>query len=140
MPVRLHVLEDLGNLAVFVDHEGGAGDALHDLAVHVLVFDHVELFADFLVDVGQERVRQVVFLLEFFLLGRSVGGDAVDERPGLADLVECVAEPARFDRSTRGVSLRVEEQDNVFPAQRLQSHGFPVLVLECEFRCLRAFC
>jgi hypothetical protein len=54
------------------------------------------------------------------LLRRGIGGDAVDECPGLADLVECVAEPARLDRSTRRVGLRIEEQHDVFAAQRFE--------------------
>jgi hypothetical protein len=61
-------------------------------------------------------------LLELFLRGRLVGGDAEDNRAGLLDFLECVAEPARFQRSTRGVRLGIKEEHHVFAAIVLQGY------------------
>ena len=67
--IGLHVFEDVGDFAVGADEEGGTGDALHLLAIHVLFFNHAELVGDFFVLVGQERVRQLVLVLELLLGG-----------------------------------------------------------------------
>jgi len=111
--------EDVGDLALSVDHEGGAFNAHHFLPVHILLFDHAEGVADCLVGVGEKRIRKIVFLFELFLLFRGVGGDAENDGAGLLDLLECVAEPARFYGSTGGVGLGIEEQNHVLTAKIL---------------------
>jgi len=109
--------EDACDLTFAVDQERGALNA-HDLfPVHVLFLDHAEGIADFLVGVGEERVREVVFFFELLLFFRSVSGDAENYGAGLLYLLECVAEPARFYRSTRCVSLGIEEQNYVLPVK-----------------------
>jgi hypothetical protein len=105
--------EDAGDLAFTVDNEGGALDPQELLAVHALLFHDAVSGADFLVGVGEERVGKVVLLLEFLLLFRAVGGDAEYDSAGLEYLLECVAEPARFYRSTGSVGLGIKEQNHV---------------------------
>lgn len=107
----------MGDLALSVDDEGGAFDAHHLFPVHVLLFDHAEGVADCLVGIGEERIGKVVFLLELLLFGGSVGGDAENDGAGFLDLLECVAEPARFYGSTGGVGLGIEEQNHVLTAK-----------------------
>ena len=119
MAFGFYFREDVGDLALSVDHEGGAFNAHHFLPVHVLFFDHAEGVADFLIGIGEERVGEVVFLFELLLLGGSVGGDAENDGAGLLDLLECVAEPARFYGSTGGVGLGIEEQNHVLTAKIL---------------------
>jgi hypothetical protein len=109
--------EDVGDLALSVDDEGGAFDAHYFLPVHVLLFDHAEGVADGLVGVGEKRIRKIVFLFELLLFGGGVGGDAENNGAGLLDLLECVAEPARFYGSTGGVGLGIEEQNHVLTAK-----------------------
>jgi hypothetical protein len=53
------------------------------------------------------------------LFFRCVGGDAEYHGAGLLYFFECVAEPARFYRSTRGVSFGIEEQNHVLPVKIL---------------------
>ena len=126
--VGLDVLEDVGDFAVGADEEGSAGDALHLLAVHVLLFDHAKLVGDGLVLVGQERVRQLVLVLELLLGGRRVGGDAEYGDSGSGKLAVCVAEPARFYGSAGRVGLGKEEQHHRLAPQLLQRHHLAVLV------------
>jgi hypothetical protein len=111
--------EDVGDLALSVDDEGGAFDAHHFLPVHILLFDHAEGVADCLVGVSEKRIGKVVFLFELFLFGGGVGGDAENDGAGILDLLECVAEPARFYGSTGGVGLGIEEQNHVLTAKIL---------------------
>ena len=126
--VRLHVLEDVRNLALGSDQEGSTGDAHHLLAVHVLLLDDAELVGDRLLLVGEERVRQFVLILEFLLGGRRVGRDAKHGNAGSGELCICVAEPARFYGSTGGVGFRIEEQDDRFAAKLLQLDGVSILI------------
>jgi hypothetical protein len=112
--------EDAGDLALGINDEGSALDAHHLFAVHVLLFDHAVGVADFLIGVGEERVGQVVLVLELLLFFRSVGGDAEYDGARLFDLLECVAEPARFYGSTGGIGLGEKEQDDRLSAKILQ--------------------
>jgi hypothetical protein len=109
----------VGDLALSVDDEGGAFYSHHLLPVHVLLFDHAEGVADCLVWISEKRIGQVVFLFELFLFAGGVGGDAENDGAGLLDLLECVAEPARFYGSTGGVGLGIEEQNHVLTAKIL---------------------
>ena len=49
----LHVFENVRDAAVRADYEGCSRDSLHFLSVHVLLFDHAERLADFLIGVGK---------------------------------------------------------------------------------------
>jgi hypothetical protein len=105
-----------GNPAFRADHKSRPFDPHVFLAVHALFLHYAVLVADGLVFIRQQRIRQVVFLFEF-LLGRGlIGGNAQHHGPGLLDLGECVAEPARLNRSTRRVGLGKEEQHHVLAA------------------------
>jgi hypothetical protein len=126
--VGLHVLEDVGDLALRADQEGGTGDAHHLLAIHVLLLDDAELVGDGLVLVGEESVRQFVLVLELLLGGRCVGRDAEYGDAGPGEFCVCVAEPARFYGSTGGIGFRIEEEDNRFAAKLLQLDGVSILI------------
>jgi hypothetical protein len=126
--VGFYVLEDVTDLAVGADKEGGTGDALHLLAIHVLLFDDAEVVGHCLILVGQERVGQFVLVLKFFLGGGRVGGDAEYGDAGPGKLGICVAEPARFYGSTGGIGFRIEEEDDRFAAKLLQLDGVSILI------------
>ena len=120
VPVRFHVLKDLGDLAIGANNECSARNPQELLPVHALFFHHAVCGADLLVHVGEKGVRQVVFLLELLLLLRRVSRDAQHDGAGLLDLFECVAEPARFYRSTGGVCLREEKEDDILAGKVFQ--------------------
>jgi len=61
-----------------------------------------------------------MLLLELLLRRGLVRRNAEDDCSGALDFLECVAEPARINRSTWGVGFGIEEQHHVFAAIVLQ--------------------
>ena len=110
MPFGLHSGKDARDPALAIDYKGGAFYSHHLLAVHVLLFENSEGIDHLLFRVCQERIRKVVFLLKFLLSLRGISRYAEYSRTGLFDSLECVAEPARLDRSARSVRFGKEEQ------------------------------
>jgi hypothetical protein len=134
MLVWLQSHKDSGNPAFRADDEGCAVDPHIFLAVHALFLHHAILVADGLVFIGQQGIGQIVFFFEF-LLGRGlVGGDAENSRTGPLDFLECVAEPARFNRSTWRVGLGIKEQDQVLAAIILQCDCLSLFIRQRELR------
>jgi len=130
--IRFDVLEDVHDLAVGRDEEGRPRNAHHFLAVHVFLLDDTELVGDFLLGVGQQGVRQIVFFFKLLLCGRCVGRDAQNDQSGFLQLAVCVAEPARFDGSARRVRPRIEEQHHVLAAELIERNRVSVLVGQSE--------
>ena len=134
MALGLDLGKDVGDAAVGADNERGTLDAHHFVAVHVLFFDHAEGLTDLLVGVGEQGVGQVVLSLELFLLVGRISGDAQNDRPGFLQFFVRVAEPARFNGSTRGIGFRIEEEDYGLPAKILERELLSVFVGESEIR------
>jgi hypothetical protein len=126
--VGLHVLEDVGDFAVRADEECSSSNPHHLFAIHVLFLDHIKLFGNCFILIGKERVGQLVLLFELLLGRRGIGGNAEYGYAGPGEFGVCVAEPARFYRSTGCVGLGVEEQDHGFAAKLLQFHRVPILI------------
>lgn len=122
MLIRLDPVNNRADLAVRPDHKRRPVDSDIFPPVHALFFEHVELLGYRFVFIGQKRVWQVVFLFEFFLRGRLVPGNAEDNGACALDFLECVAEPARLQRSTRRIGFRVKKQDHVLAAIVLQGY------------------
>jgi hypothetical protein len=137
MTIRLHVLEDVRDLAVGRDEESRSRDAHHFLAVHVFLLDDAELLRDFLLGVGEQGVRQIVFFFKLLLSGRRIGRDPQNDQSGLLQLAVCVAEPARFDGSARSVGLGIEEQHHVVAAELGERSRVSVLVGQSEVGSFR---
>jgi hypothetical protein len=105
-----------GNPAFRADHERRSLDSHIFLAVHAFFLHHAVLVADGFVFIRQKGIGQIIFLFKF-LLGRGlVCGNTQHHGPGLLDLAECVAEPARLNRSTRRVGFGIKEQHHVLAA------------------------
>jgi hypothetical protein len=68
-----HVLEDMRDAAIRPNYERRSRDPLHFFSVHVLLLDHAEGLADFLISVGQQGVREIVLILKLFLTLRRIG-------------------------------------------------------------------
>jgi len=76
MAYCLHLGEDVLDLAVRADDEGGTDDA-HDFpAIHVFFLQDAELVSDLFVGIGQEGKGQAEFVLKFLLCLGRVGRDA----------------------------------------------------------------
>ncbi len=113
---RLEAAEDAGDLPLWADHKRGSLDPHILLAVHALFLEHIKFLDYGFVYVSQQRVGQVVFFFEFLLGGDLISGDAEYNGSSLLDFLECVAEPARLQRSTGRVGLGIKEQDHAFTA------------------------
>jgi hypothetical protein len=131
---RLHASDDASDLPVRADHERGPVNPHVLPAIHALFLEHAELLGYVLVLVREQRVGQAVFFFEFLLRGRFVGGNAQYDRTGALDFLECVAEPARLQRSTGRVSLGVEEQNHVLSAIVFQRDGLAFFIGQGELR------
>ena len=107
--VGLHVLENVGDFGVRSDKESSAGDAHHLFAIHILFLDHTKLVRNRFILISKERVGQLVLVFELLLGGGSIGGDAEYGNASPGEFAICVAEPARFYRSTGCIGLGVEE-------------------------------
>ena len=119
MAVGLDLFEDVLDLAVGANDEGGPGNAPDFLAIHVLFLHDAEGLGDFLVGVGEEAEGQVLAFFEFLLGFGRVGRDAEQHGTGLLNLSVGVAEPASFDGSTGSVGFRVEEENDGLAAHIL---------------------
>ena len=116
---RFEAVDEGRDLALRIDEERRPLNPHIFLAVHAFLFEHIEFFGDGLVFIGQKRVGQIVFFFEFLLCRWFVAGNAEYNRSGALDFLECVAEPARFYRSTWGIGLGEEEQYQVLSAKVL---------------------
>ena len=134
MPIRLHVVKDVGNLAIRADHKCGSCDSFHFSAIHIFFFDHAKGFADLLISIGQQGVGQVIFVLEFLLGLRRVGRDPKDDRAGFLQILVCVTEPGRLNSSAGCIGFGKEKQNDCFTAKILQRDIFTVLVRQRKVR------
>ena len=109
MTFRLHVFEDVFDLAIGTDHESRASDAHHFPAIHIFFFQYAELVGDLFVRIGQQHEWETVLVLKFLLRSGGVARNTGQDGARLFDLLVCVAEPARFFRSTGSIGLGVEK-------------------------------
>ena len=134
MFVRLKTVENSADLSFRADHKRSPVYPHIFLAIHTFFFHHAVQIADGLVHIRQKRIGEIVFFFEFFLGRGFIGGDAEYNGSCLLDLFECVAEPARFNRSTGRVGFGIKEQDHVLAAIVLQRNCFPLFISKRELR------
>jgi hypothetical protein len=134
MLIRLDAGDDGRDLSLRADHECGAVNAHILAAVETLFLQHIKSLGYAFIFIGQQRVRQVVFFLELFLGGRFIAGNTQHYCTGALNLLECVAEPARFYRSTRRVGFGKEEQNQVFATIIFERNFLAVLIGKGELR------
>jgi hypothetical protein len=96
MLVGLQAVDHRGNPALRADDECSALNPHIFFAIHALFLQHAVFDGDGLVFIGQKRVGEIVFLLEFLLGGGLIGRNAEYGSAGFLDLRKCVAEPARL--------------------------------------------
>ena len=120
MILRFHVLEHVRDAAGLVDHECRPGGRDVFLSIHRLLDHDVVRRRDPRVFVDEQRVRELVFLLELAVFFRRIPADAEDDCIDSLEPREGVSKRARLDGSARGVVFRIEEQDDYLSAQRRQ--------------------
>ena len=134
MFIRLNAADDGRDLSFRADHERSAFNTHVFAPVETLFLQYAKLFGHAFIFIGQQRVRKIVFFLELFLSGRFVAGNAKHHCAGALNLLECVAEPARFYRSTGRIGFGKEEQDKVLAAIVFERNFLAVLIGKGELR------
>jgi len=134
MPLGLHLFENVLDLAVGANDERRPRHAHHLLAVHILFLDHAVSIADCFICVSDEREWQVELFGELLLRLHCVRRNTEHHRTRLFDLVERFAEPASFNRSSRGVGTRVEIEYDPFAFVIFEGDFVAVLVKRSKVR------
>ena len=102
----------------------------HRLAVHILFFQDIKLFANGFVYISKEGIREIVLFAELLLrLGR-VAGDAEHDGAGVLDFFELVAKAAGLDGAAGRIGFGIEEEDDRLAGEILQMDGLLRVVLE----------
>src|SRR6185437_5136532 len=109
MALRFHLGKNLQQSLVRANQKCGALNAADLLAIHVLVAHHIELVAHLFIDIGEERVRQVVLLLKFFLRFRSVARNAKYHRARFLQLCKRVAKATSFNGAAWSIRARIKK-------------------------------
>lgn len=134
MLVRLDAGDHRRNFPFGVNHERGALDSHVFAPVKTLFFEHAKLVCHALVLIRQQGIGEIEFLLELLLRRRFIAGDTQHHRAGSLDFLECVAEPARFKRSTGRVRFGIEEQHQVLAAKILERDFLTIFIGKGEVR------
>jgi hypothetical protein len=117
----------LGDLPLFIDQIGDA------FRVAILRgFRGAVGEADAAIGVAEEGEGEVELFGEVLVLVRRVEADAEDLRVLRFVLRDEVPEPGTLTRSTRGVGLRVEPEDDLLPPQVAELHMVAVVVEDFE--------
>src|SRR6478672_2545493 len=135
---RLDVVERVRDLALLVDDEGRADDALDGLAVELLLTPGAVGGVDREVLVAQQRDGEVVVLAELRELGRLVLGDPDDLVAVPAERLEGLAEVARLLGAAGGHRRGVEVDDDLAAGEVREAHRLSSVVGEAERRGLLA--
>jgi hypothetical protein len=123
---------DFFDFAGLADKEGAADDA-HEGAAHELFFLPGAEFCDGLVSwIGEQRKIDLVLGLEGGLGFDGIGAHAKDGHAEFVEFLLCVAKLGRFDRSTRGVGLGVEEEEDALALEISQGDKCVVVGFEAE--------
>jgi hypothetical protein len=130
---RVHLLVHAGDRTALVDQ---VADAVREARLRVRHSAVRE--TDRAVGVAQQGIRERELLREGGVLLDTVEAGAEDLDIETVEISDLVAEPATFDRSTRGVGLRVEPQQDLVTAQAGQGQRLVFVRLHREVRCLVA--
>jgi hypothetical protein len=123
---------DFFDFAGFADEERASDDA-HEGAAHELFFLPGAEFCDGLVSrIGEQRKIDLVLGLEGGLGFDGIRAHAEDSHAEFVEFLLCVAKLGRFNRSTRGVGLGVEEEKNALAGEIFQRNEGVVVCLETE--------
>jgi hypothetical protein len=85
-------------------------------------------------DVGEEREREPVLLLELHVRPLVVGTDAEHDRAGALELAPRVADPARLGGAAGRVVLGIEVEDDRLAAQVGQPNRLARVARQLEIR------
>ena len=106
----------------FIDKEGTSLYSDHFSAVHIFFFDYFEQAAGFLVGVREKVKGKVIFRLKLFMRGQCISRNTQHNRVASLEFQIICFEVATFVRTSRSAVFRIEVDDDILSAQRLQFH------------------
>ena len=95
-----------------IDDERRACDAPIEASPEEQPRPHAIALGDGVIGVGEQRIGQLILLLEIAVFPRRIGADAENDRVESLEPRERVANGARFSGSAGSVVLRVEVQNH----------------------------
>jgi hypothetical protein len=131
--LRIHFRVRLGDASVLADHIGDALRKFVARRIRRTISD-----PDLAVGVTKQRKREVELLREMRIVRNVVETGAENRGVLLLVLVDEVPEPGTFFRSARGVSLRIEPEHDLAPAQIMQRDRVAIVIRDLEIRSLVA--
>lgn len=117
------------DLALRVDDDAGAPGGLL-----LEIFGGAIGHGNGVIRVAEQRETELVLFRKCPVQFGGIKADPEDNRILLVKLFLVIAEPATLGRSPRGVSHRIEPQDNVLTAQLGQLNGVAVVITQTERR------
>lgn len=117
MVARFHLVEYLGNEAVFVYHHRSAVHAVEEFAVQRFRSPDSIRLEDGFVCIGQQRERELVFGLELEVGCRAVGTDAEHLEAVQAQHIVVVAQVAGFCGAAGRVVFGIKKEDELFASE-----------------------
>ena len=128
MRLWFDLAEEVSQLAVRSNDEGGAFNSHILLAVHRFFNPYVVGLSNFLVSIGEERKVELMLFDELGVRLRIVRADAEDNRAEFSELGVFVPKGAGFDRTSWGHILGVKIEDHRLSSEILQADLFSMLV------------
>ena len=123
---------DVFDFAGLADEERAADDA-HKGAAHELFFLPGAEFSDgFVRGIAEQWEIQFLFGLERSLGFNGIGAEAKDGDAKFFEFFFCVTKLGRFYRSTAGVGLWVEEEEDALAGEVFEREFFALVGLEAE--------
>ena len=122
MALDLHFAPFFPQLAFFVNQEGAALDAHKLSAIKHLLFNDVELAAQFFIGVGQQLKWKTLLSLEFFMRADAVPRYAENDGILAPKLRMQIAEILSLCGTARCRVLRIKIQNHFLSTHRFQMH------------------
>src|SRR5687768_2851852 len=107
----LHFAKDRRDLSGPIDHERAPLRAHVLFPIHAFLNPDSVSLDDFLLRIGQERKRELIFLNELLVARREINADAEDFRAS-RQVAPGIAQPAGLHRAPRGVVFRIEIEND----------------------------
>ena len=126
--------------AVGTDQRGRAYRPFRDFALSVFARSPCAVcFHRILLRIGQQNERQIELVDELVVRVDAIGAYPDNDRVGFCDVVDSVAEPARFFGSTRGIVFRIKPKNNVLSGIFGETMLFAVASSESKRRSFLTF-
>ena len=136
---HVYFIEDLYDLAFFIDQESLTGGAHIFLAVHRFFDPNAVFFDNGFVSVSDQSVWQFEFRYELLMRLFAIDRNADNLDIFLVKLIARIPERTCLFRSARRRVFGIEPEHDTFAFEILEAHGIAVLVVGSKIRSFIAF-